>query len=100
MNHRKTRDPNVNYHKPVCVKCQCELKPEWNGIGVLDYFNPSDSPEPKPYEIWDADLWKCPKCGYELVVGFGDMAIYHHHDDGFGRALEGYKANARLIECR
>ena len=93
MNHRKTRDPNVNYHRPVCIKCQCELKPEWNGVGVVDYA------EYGPYKIWDADLWKCPKCGYELVVGFGDMAISHHHDDHFGQVLEGYKKNARLIEC-
>ena len=25
-------------HRPVCVKCQCEMKPEKNGAGCCDYF--------------------------------------------------------------
>ena len=56
----------MNYHRPVCVKCKCELTPERNGIGLLDMFNPSDEsdePEPQPQQIWRADLWGCPKCG-------------------------------------
>ena len=56
-------------HKPVCVKCNREMKPERNGVGCLDMTDFS------PYAVWDSDLWKCPTCGYEILVGFGKDAI-------------------------
>ena len=52
----------MNY-KPVCVKCGLEMKPETNGVGVLDIADFG------PYKIWDAHKWKCPGCKYEIVTG-------------------------------
>ena len=45
-------------HKPVCVKCERELKPERNGVGCLDMADFG------PCAVWDSDLWKCPTCGF------------------------------------
>jgi len=73
------------YHRPVCPKCECELQPEKNGVGVLDMANG------KPYEVYDADLWKCPGCGMEVVGGFGNKAISAHYEDNFQRVIAGYK---------
>lgn len=85
------------YHRPVCVKCETELRPEKNGVGLLDYYRPSDEVEPKPYQIWDADLWKCPVCGIEIVVGFGDNPIDAHYNESFAKTIDGYK-KYKLVE--
>ena len=72
------------YHRPVCKKCETELKPEKNDIRLVDTFQDP----PQPCKIWSADLWKCPGCGYEVVVGFGQGAIMEHWEDGFAGYLE------------
>ena len=82
----KTKKQVVSgYHRPVCVKCCCELRPEKNGFGVLDMNDNG------PYELWDADMWKCPKCGYEVVGGFAVGPISRHFEDDFGRCITAYE---------
>lgn len=85
-------------HRPVCVKCECELRPETNGFGVIDMFQPK-TPEPIPYKIWDADKFKCPKCDIEIVVGFGDGPIAHHFESNrMQQLIEGYEAGEGLVK--
>lgn len=55
-------------HKPVCTACQVELRSHKVGIAVLD----TAGKEQRPYKMWSADLSKCPICGIEAIVGFGD----------------------------
>src|SRR5271157_4084 len=33
---RSSKQVISGYHRPVCKECQCEMKPEINGVGVLD----------------------------------------------------------------
>jgi len=80
------------YHRPVCVKCKTEFEPERNGIGLLDMADYS------PYKIWEADLYKCPKCGIEIVVGFGQQAIFAHYQDGFEGYLDLKRKKSLVIE--
>lgn len=86
------------YHRPVCKQCNCEFRPETNGVGVLDMFRPSDSDEPQPYELFDADLWKCPKCGVEVVGGFGYDCVSAHYNANFQKHINNYKKRGVLIE--
>lgn len=72
-------------HRPVCVKCACELKPEQNGFGVLDLDSKGD-----PLDLWDADKWKCPMCGVEIVGGFGNCPVVSHFDSDFKPSVESY----------
>lgn len=51
--------------KLVCIKCKCLFKIEKNGISAIETVRG------KPYEMSDADKWKCPKCGIEILAGFG-----------------------------
>jgi len=81
-------------HRPVCVKCQVEMRPEKNGVGVLDMANFG------PYKIWEADKWRCPECGYEVIAGFGKEAIAEHYQDSFGRIVEVYKEQRNLVKSR
>ncbi len=53
--------------QPVCVKCECDLKPEQNGVYCVE----TAGTERRPYKVWHADLWKCPNCGIEIVSGYG-----------------------------
>ena len=73
-----------------------ELRPEKNGVGLLDLFRGNT----KPYQLWDADLWKCPGCGYEIVVGFGADPIAVHYEGDIGKVCQEYRSKSRLIECR
>ena len=86
-------------HEPVCATCQCEFRPEHNSVGLLDMYNPSNTNEPQPYQIWEADLWKCPKCGVEIVVGFGSDAILRHHEKpDFEKWLKYKEDNSKIIK--
>ncbi len=80
------------YHRPVCPVCHCELYPERNGVGVLDLADFG------PYALYDADLWQCPKCGMEVVGGFGIFPISRHHEADFDKLVADYKARGLLIE--
>jgi len=88
------------YHRPVCVKCNCELWPETNGVGLLDMFNPGDRLEPQPYELWDADLWKCPECGMEVVGGFAYGSISAHYKADFQAMIKHYEDKGLLVKNR
>ena len=80
------------YHRPVCVKCNCELHPEKNGIGVLDMT------EFGPYELYAADMWKCPKCRIEVAGGFAYNPMSTHHKPNFQSMIEAYEKEGLLIK--
>lgn len=78
--------------KLVCVKCECELRPETNGTTVVETASFG------PYKIWDADTWKCPGCGMEVVSGFGNNPVREdHYAEDFKPWLETYLGNSRRI---
>lgn len=79
--------------KLVCVKCQCEFKPETNGTLVIETASFG------PYRIWDADTWKCPGCGVEIVAGFSDFPMRDDHwTNDFNKWLENKIRHARRVE--
>jgi hypothetical protein len=79
------------FHRPVCVKCNCELRPETNGVGVWDRNKNGTS------KLWDADKWKCPKCGVEIVVGFGYNPVACNCDEDFQKHIKFYDDKGLLI---
>ena len=86
------------YHRPVCTKCNRELHPETNGVGVLDMFRPSDSDKAEPYELYDADKWKCPQCGMEVIGGFGEGCVSAHYKNDFQNMIDSYDIRGLLIK--
>jgi len=82
MSEKTEKQVISGYHRPVCAKCRCELRPEKNGVGVLDMASFG------PCELFDADLWKCPECGIEVVGGFGNGPISSHFDEDFQQAIK------------
>ena len=61
----------------VCVRCQVELRPKKNGVGAIMMASFG------PYQLYDADLWACPICGVELLLGFGARPIREHYMPDF-----------------
>jgi len=72
----------VGGHRPVCIGCQVELRPKKNSVLVCSRtkFGPT--------AIWYADLWKCIRCGNEVIMGFGILPIVYHHEPEFNKYLK------------
>ncbi len=51
---------------PICVKCQLEMRCAQNDRIVND-VRAGDFPS----TYWRGDLFRCPQCNTEVVVGFG-----------------------------
>ncbi len=79
------------YHRPVCIKCHCELRPDLNGIGVLDMA------DWEPYELYAADIWGCPKCGVQIAGGFALNPISAHYEPRFQEIIDSYATRGLLI---
>lgn len=52
--------------RPICVKCEIELRCTKNSFLVRD----PESGIAKP-TYWSGDKFTCPSCSIEVVVGFG-----------------------------
>lgn len=81
-----------NYHRPVCASCRVEMRPETNDVQVLDVADWG------PYQLWSADLWKCPICGKEIIIGFGNNAYAAHYEENFELRLQSARQGGRLYE--
>jgi hypothetical protein len=77
-------------HRPVCVKCQIELRPQRNGVGVLDMA------KDEPYQLCEADMYRCPGCGFEVVIGFARTG-WEHFEPSFDRQLDRHRQQGTLI---
>ena len=64
----------------VCAPCKTYLRPRKNEIYVLETMNPDND----PYRIWCADLWECPDCGTQVILGYGQQHISEHYEKDFG----------------
>jgi hypothetical protein len=65
--------------KVLCVKCGIKMQHERSGVVVLETYEDGV----KPYKVWSADYYECPKCLTKVVTGFGSNAYSHEHDDNF-----------------
>ena len=89
----KKENVTTGGHRPVCCKCNCEMRPERNGVGVLDHDD-NDSPR----QVWEADKWKCPECGVEIVIGFGWHPVSDDFEDDFEYHVKYYQDAGLLIK--
>jgi predicted RNA-binding Zn-ribbon protein involved in translation (DUF1610 family) len=79
---RSPRRAITGGHRPVCVKCKVELKPKKNSVLVLSIASFG------PASIWNADLWRCSRCGYEIIMGFAANPFACHYEPGFKDLLK------------
>ena len=74
--------------KPICVKCRRFYRPKKNGTAFIEGMPiygasvPAGLAAPElwqPYKLWMGDLWACPDCGSEIIVGTGVKPISERH---------------------
>ena len=71
--------------RPVCVQCQCEMRCSKTGATIVVMSGD------EPYQIWQADIFQCPGCGFEAVTGWAGKPFKYRHEENFQQAVEGYR---------
>jgi len=66
----------------ACANCKTMLRPRKNDVCVHVTMN-----DGRPYQLWQADLWECPDCGWQAVLGYGQSAWAEHYQPDFGKYL-------------
>ena len=76
-----------------CVQCLTLLRPRKNDVCV--HITTSDG---LPYQLWQADLWECPDCGNQVLLGFGRCAWSEHYENDFAKHVKSadYTINGKL----
>lgn len=98
--------------KPVCVKCECFYRPKKNGYAFIE-GKPDNKPSHltaeeirglrhpsawTPYKLWNGDLWKCPDCGHEIVVGALHQVSEHYYPD-WDEAVTKFNPQITVKDC-
>lgn len=65
----------------ACADCRVMLRPRKNDVNVLIDAD-------GPYQIWSADLWECPECRAQIILGYGARPWAVRHQPGFEEYLE------------
>ena len=78
---------SMNRETPLCWKCGLELRPEKNGVVVVEMatFGPG--------ALWQADLWKCPECGTQVIAGLARDPMTEHYKPDFADELRRAEAS-------
>ena len=64
---------------PTCVHCERGYERIRSGVYLVEHFNDP----PQPYKVWSADLWKCPQCQQQTVMGYGMDPLMEHYEQVF-----------------
>lgn len=83
---------------PICVNCRRFYRPKQTGIEFLEQMPDGNTPraEPgtseawrwSPYKLWIGDLWECPSCETQVIVGVGAKPLAEHFMPNFAGELE------------
>lgn len=76
----------------VCAPCGVFMRIERNGVTVEE-----QTEDGEPYKLWDADKYRCPQCGHEIVSGFGREPIAEHYQPTY---REQRKRLAPILEAK
>jgi hypothetical protein len=93
--------------KPVCVPCERFYRQKKNGFFFQEGMPVGrDRPQPgraepdawKPYKLWVGDLWSCPDCGAEIVVGCAGQPITEHYRHDFAETVKASGGDQLLVK--
>ncbi len=96
--------------KPICVPCERFYRPKKNGFSFLEGMPNQitarstikagkNSPGWVPYKLWQGDIWECPDCGAQIVVGTGLLPIAEHYQQEFEDQVKLYAAKLLVKDC-
>ena len=75
----------------ICIKCRIELRPKTNGVFALE-MNTFGA-----ISLAQADLWHCPECGLEVVLGFATEPFARHCQTDFVETVEAARDDGRPV---
>ena len=67
----------------ACAGCKTLLRPRKNDVCV--HITMDDG---RPYQLWQADLWECPDCGAQTILGYGQEHWAEHYEPDFARHMK------------
>lgn len=70
--------------KVLCPTCELPYRCQTGGVNVVEVVGRDQ----EPYQLWKADLYRCPGCGAEVVTAFGGGAFLQQHEERFPAALD------------
>lgn len=96
--------------KPICVNCRCFYRPEKNGYMFMEgmpidndpFMNIRGNRAPnawQPYKLWRGDLWECPDCQHQIVVGVAQSPMAEHYELNFSQIVEAYPPEIQVNDC-
>jgi hypothetical protein len=93
--------------KPICVPCQRFYRPKKNGFAFIEGMPIGNGVEPglrqpeswEPYKLWRGDLWHCPDCGAEIIVGVAPSPMSEHYRPDFVEHVESSRATLQVNDC-
>jgi hypothetical protein len=59
---------------------------------------PDHDDEWADYKLWLGDLWSCPECGHEIVIG-ALRPLSEHYEPGYQAALARCPPTIRINDC-
>lgn len=93
--------------KPVCVPCQRFYRMKKGGYYFLEGM-PKGGERAMPgtaeperwtrYKLWVGDLWGCPDCGAQIVVGVGLAPLGEHYQEDFLKKVDQLGADQLLVK--
>ena len=82
-------------HRPVCVLCGVVMLCNKNDVAAIEKYAANKE---QTYRIWSSDEYRCPKCGFKVLSGFGKDAYSYNHDEDFVKRLERVKREEVCVE--
>ena len=77
----------------TCVPCGRKYQLVKTGVILATMFNDP----PTEYEMWEADLHQCPKCGHQAVLGVANQPFGVHFQDVFADLLQKAQDSGRIV---
>lgn len=83
--------------KPVCVTCRREMRAVNTGITVATmYLVDPVTNKKEPSALHEGDLWECPSCQHQVILGISPMGYVEYYDEFFLKSLARAKASGEL----
>lgn len=95
--------------KPICVPCRRFFRPKKNAVSFIEGMPETNdvaalmgnraADQWKPYKLWNGDLWACPDCGAEIIVGVGIWPLAEYFQEDFDKKCESWNATIQINDC-
>ena len=80
----------------VCVPCAVFFKVERNGVVFEEGFGDGAR---RPYKLWMADRYECPKCGTQVIAGLGRERVAEHYEKDYAAWCERLQPSLFVDDC-